>query len=170
MELDADEVEKWRRWWNRRPNIADGDGALVWPAIDRGHDYTSTRIHDYYEIGYAGSSLLVSTCPFKLTGASNLPLPPRRHRTKGGRRESNRGSHGEQGNSADLLAVAASAATSRHRSRLMLDSSGDRCCGGGRSRIDVQWSTEVAARLRGGAGERFLPLHALRSLRSLPVF
>jgi hypothetical protein len=45
----------------------------------------------------------------------------------------------------------------------------DPCCCCGRSRIDVQWSTEVVVRLREGAGELLLPVHALRSLRSLSV-
>jgi hypothetical protein len=45
----------------------------------------------------------------------------------------------------------------------------DPCCGGGRSRIDGQWTAEVVVQLCGGIGELLLPLHALRSLRSLSV-
>jgi hypothetical protein len=45
----------------------------------------------------------------------------------------------------------------------------DPCCCGGRSRIDSQWTAKVVVQLCGGIGELLLPLHALRSLRSLSV-
>ena len=67
------------------------------------------------------------------------------------------------------MAVAASASAPRHRGCPMLDSPGDRSGGGGGRRIERQRSAEVAARLRGGTGERLLPVHALGALHPLPV-
>jgi hypothetical protein len=97
-------------------------------------------------------------------GASNLPFFATASREAA---ESNsRGRHGQQGVGGDLLAVATSASSPGRCGRPM-DSSGDRRSGG--SCIDGFGSAEVAAGLRGGAGERLLPVHPIRPLHTLPL-
>lgn len=51
----------------------------------------------------------------------------------------------------------------------MLDPSGDRDGRRGRRRHDVLRGAEVAARVRGGAGELLLPVLPIRALRPLPI-
>lgn len=103
-----------------------------------------------------------------LTGASLQPPkrqpPPRRtERVVGG------GSHGEQGAGDDLVAVAAAAAAAPRGGCPVLDPSGDRDGRRGRRRHDVLRGAEVAARVRGGAGELLLPVLPIRALRPLPI-
>jgi hypothetical protein len=98
-------------------------------------------------------------------GASNLPFFAT---ASSEATESNRSRrHGQQGVGGDLLAVVTSASCPGLRGRPMLDSSSDRRSDS--CYIDGFGSAEVAAGLRGGAGERLLPVHPIWPLHTLPL-